>query len=318
MQLLTQVGEATSAATILGAGAALAAASLVTGRWERPLLIAGGAFFVAQGMFSGHHLDLDGMRSGPSLVAHLAHLFAGGLWTASIVALLFDRSREQLLASSRRATLSIAVLFPSALVLTATLAWPWQDAGRDWWVNLLVKSALVGAAFALGAWHHRRVRAGSDIGWASVAAEVAVMATVLAAAATLTQHTPAAVVAQRAAVTAAGSTADEAVGPATYPLSFDDGSTGELELVPRAGNESMWMLTLTGADGKPLAAQTVAVGIANPRAGVEQLAVTLDGMSDHWMGANTIPFAGSWSVAVAVYLDEFTVVNANTTMEIAG
>jgi copper transport protein len=204
------------------------------------------------------------------------------------------------------------------LVLTATLAWPWQDAGRDWWVNLLVKSALVGAAFALGAWHHRRVRAGSDIGWASVVAEVAVMATVLAAAATLTQHTPAAVVAQRAAVTAAGSTADEAVGPATYPLSFDDGSTGELELVPRAGNESMWMLTLTGADGKPLAAQTVAVGIANPRAGVEQLAVTLDGMSDHWMGANTIPFAGSWSVAVAVYLDEFTVVNANTTMEIAG
>ena len=337
LQLITVVGEAASVTAVFASAVAVLSSVISPVRCRRPLLVAAGGLFVAQGMFSGHHLDLVGVAAGPALVAHLAHLFAGGLWTASIVALLFDRSPEQLVAASRRSTVAVAVLFPSALVLSLLLAWPLGDEGSDWFTNLVVKSALVAVAFILGAWHHRRVRGAGRIGLATIAVEVAVMAAVLGAAATLTQHVPGAVEAQRtknaaqmaAVLEAARSTpatpgaSTDGAAPMTVakaqkiPLRFDDGTTGVLELDARSGTPTMWMLTLTDASGSPQAAESVAVTAGNTRAGVESLEVRLDGSASHWMGTNTIPFAGSWTISVAVFIDAFTVTNADATVTFA-
>lgn len=313
-RVITDVGEAASSAATAASGVVLFAAATLTGVWSRRLLVTAGVMFVGQGMFSGHHLDLDGMLAGPALVAHLAHLFAGALWMASVVALLFDRSTEQLRGAARRGSVSIAVLLPSALALSAFLAWPFGADDGAWFMNLVVKSAFVGVALAFGAWHHRRVLANQHVGFGSVAVELMVMAAVLGAAATLTQHVPGAIAQQRAQSTALNQGVVDTASE-SFTVSFDDGSTGVLELVPSAGYPSVWMLTLTDPAGAALPAVDLSVEASNLRGGVEALPVELAGAGDHWMGTNTIPFAGSWQVAIAVYLDQFTVVNAVTTLE---
>lgn len=313
---LSSVGETRSAAAVgAGAVAMLFAAALPRRGAHLAAGVALGGF-VAQGLFSGHHLDFDHGVRIVAMSAHLAHLFAGAVWVSAVISLLFDRSAEQLRQVSRLATIAVAVLFPSAFTLAILLGFPvGTPDGTTWLVNLVIKSAIVGVAFALGALHHRAVLRGGHVGYRTVVAELLVMTAVFGASATLTQYTPPAVAAASTAVTVTEDLPPAELAPVVGTL--DDGSRVTLSFPgPGSAAEGMWMLDLRTMDGAPLAAQTVQATASNPEAGLEDLPVVLEGAAEHWMGMNSLPFPGVWQVSIAVFIDEFTVVNAELLVDV--
>jgi methionine-rich copper-binding protein CopC len=314
---LSSVGETRSAAAVgVGAVAMLFAVAVPRRVAHFAAGVALGGF-VAQGLFSGHHLDFDHGIRIVAMTAHLAHLFAGAVWVSAVISMLFDRSAEQLRQVSRLATIAVAVLFPSAFTLAILLGFPvGTPDGTAWLVNLVFKSAIVGVAFALGAVHHRAVLRGGQIGYRTVVAELLVMTAVFGASATLTQYTPPAIaVASSAPVPAPEELAPADLAPVVGTL--DDGSRVTLSFSGSGGaRDGMWMLDLRTSDGAPLSAQAVQATASNSEAGLEDLPVVLTGAADHWMGTNSLPFPGRWQISIAVFLDEFTVVNAELRVDI--
>jgi copper transport protein len=316
------VGEVRSSIAVgFGAFGVALASIWASERTKNLAVVVGLTGFVAQGLFSGHHLDFENGVAVVATVAHLAHLFAGAVWVSAVIALVFDRSKEQLVQVARRSTVAVIVLFPSAFVLAVLLGLPTGElGGGPWLTNLLVKAALVGIALALGAAHHRSVLRGGGVRLTTLVVELAVMAAVFAASATLTQHTPPAVL-HTVALIERGTDAMKTEAESSHqgdPIdaTFDDGSRVTLH-VPGKGGEAngMWMLDLRSREGGPLDAQTVQATASNQRAGIDVLPLSFAGAGDHWMGINTLPFPGTWKISVDVFLDEFTVISAELIIE---
>jgi hypothetical protein len=181
--------------------------------------------------------------------------------------------------------------------------------GRAWLVNLGIKSGLVIIAFTLGAMHHRKSKRGEEVSHRSVLVEIGVMLAVLGATGSITQYTPPAVAVSRSA------NASEA--PSESKILFKDGSAAVLKgFSTLAGVESSWMLDLTGANGETLEAVSVEVTASNESVGILELPVPLSGSGGHWMGPMTLPVIGSWTLTIAVYIDEFTVSTTTTEIEV--
>ena len=307
------VGEANAALAVL-LGSVLLLIALTPSIWStRARLIfawSSVAAFTSQGVFSGHHLDLIGWRGSLALIAHLTHLFAATIWVASLIALALNRSVEQLRATRVRSTVGVGLLFPASLLLVLMLGVPLDNSdGRAWLVNLGIKSGLVIMAFTLGAMHHRKSKRGEEVSHRSVLVEIGVMLAVLGATGSITQYTPPAVAVSRSA------NASEA--PSESKILFKDGSAAVLKgFSTLAGVESSWMLDLTGANGETLEAVSVEVTASNESVGILELPVPLSGSGGHWMGPMTLPVIGSWTLTIAVYIDEFTVSTTTTEIEV--
>lgn len=140
--------------------------------------------------FDGHTIT-EGSRLVHAVV-NVVHVLAGGIWFGGVVGLLVVGTVRRRAGSvgplvvrfSRVATVALGVVFVAGVAMAVMiLDDPGDLTGTDWGRRLLVKTAAVGAAALLGAYHHLVVAPRSSTGDAAVehtarrtiAAEVAVL-----------------------------------------------------------------------------------------------------------------------------------------------
>ena len=318
-----QMGGARATLAVGVTGALVALAAYATDRISRVLSVAAVCSFAAQMVFSGHQLDLQGSARVIAVFSGVAHLVGAMCWIAAVFALFLKPDATQAARTRRIATVSIGVLLVGAGVLTVSLALPLSNSnGLRWLVLLGVKIGFVLVALALGALNHRRLAparvAEMDGGKLRrvLVAELGVMMAIMATTGVLVQSLPP-TIAERADHRSITAQSSDTNGTTTV-LSFDDGSTGRFEAAPtRAGQPSMWMLTITAADGSPVAAREVRIIASNTALGIEGVDVSLAGGNGHFMGEGKVPVAGTWRLHIEALLDEFTMIQGETTMEVS-
>ena len=349
-------GEAKAALAVAISGLVLAAGSLVSSATRRApyavmLGIALGAFG-AQGLFSGHHLDLSGTIAAIALASHIIHLVAASVWVAAVGALGLRNGAEQARSTRKLATLAVASLAVSSIVLAGSLLLPYHAGDSVWTVNLAVKVTLVGVAALLGALNHRRLtpltsntNSTEGSGHAEllarvrrfVIAEIFVLFLVMGATGALTTHRPPALQGSTSIAghttsdtstadastsgtsTADASTADKAMTHAdqqSIALTFDDGRTGKLSMsTTTAGARGHWMLVMDQTDGAFLENAPATVEASLPAAGITGVITELSGTKGSYMGEGTFSTSGTWKLTVTFLADEFTQVIAYTTID---
>lgn len=302
---LFRVGEARAAAMM-----GIAAALLMVSKRHALLLPAAIGAFAAQGLFSGHH------RVDPAaqvlLLAHPLHLAGAALWSAALLGMLRAPSSATLTSKARHATIAVTILTPAVVVLAAATLLPLSTPGRWEW-TVIGKTALTAAALALGWMNHRAIRrapAGSATVRRRVAAEVALLVCVAVASASIATATPA-------------TAPDRDVAPSTAPqtqaqtleLTFDDGSTGRLELAglaPTGRASAMLFYTPSTAT----AAEAATFSLASADAGVAGLTGSFLPMGDHLHGMFDLAGPGQYTATITVTVDTFTNVSATASFTV--
>lgn len=207
----THLGQAWTLMTFAWLGVlALIVAAWTTPRRREPLLAGAGvlALAIAFGLSWASH---PAARGTLALLADYAHLVAAALWVGGLVALVIlagsarglrssareELARTSILRFSRLALPTVAVVAVAGVVLMVRdLRVPSELLSSGYGVTLAVKSAVVLAALALGAYHRRvvvpRLMAGAPVAGMrrTLALELGLLAAVLGLAAILSQTAP--------------------------------------------------------------------------------------------------------------------------------
>jgi copper transport protein len=207
----THLGQAWTATTFAWLGVlTLLIAAWVTPRRREPLLAAAGlsALGIAFGISWASHPASRGVLA---LLADYLHLLAAALWVGGLVAVailavathpLSQAAREAMLRSTLLGLSRIAVPFVALVGLAGIylalreLPTPSALLTSSYGVWLLVKTAVVGGAVALGGYHRRfvvpRIAAGASVARIrrTLALEVGLLAVALVLAAILSQTAP--------------------------------------------------------------------------------------------------------------------------------
>lgn len=329
------IGESKAAAAVAIAGLGVFVAGLR--RKSGSITATGGiAFalmaFAAQSFLSGHQLDLSGIQQALAVSAHMFHLLAVVTWCAAVLGLFLEPTVAQARTTRRLATGAVVTLVLAGPVLSLMLVQPNTfSLGRLWLLVLVAKLSLVVVALILGALNHRRLDADRLEGMTDgevrsklrrlVGIEVVVLLLVAFSSALLTQSRPPAVIKPMPSFTKV-STAD--VSPAqtdaktfAQSLVLDGGLTGDLSVTtPAAGRSSAWMLTVKDQAGKPVELLSSHIEASLPSTGVDGVVIDLEGAGGHVMANASLPLPGLWTLKVFVQLDEFTVLEIDTKMEL--
>jgi copper transport protein len=238
----TRFGRVTESAAIVAlVGAAAALASIAV----RPLshaVSALGVVELAAPTLSGHALDPRRLRALVAL-ADFAHVAAASFWIGGLVLFVLGRSPRARARFPSLAVVAVA-LVGAAAIPRAIAAFPSLDDVVDTGYGraLLVKTGLLAAVLAL-AWLNRR-----RLARLGLAAELALLATVVGAAAVLTDLRPPA----RASAAAAAATPRRPSPPPADALVLaaeDDDVAVGLAASPR-GRRVAVRVTALGPDGK--------------------------------------------------------------------
>ena len=189
---------------------ALIVAAWTTPRRREPLLAGAGvlALAIAFGLSWASH---PAARGTLTLIADYAHLVTAALWVGGLVAVVIlaasarglsgsardELARTSILRFSRLALPTVAVVAVAGVVLMVRdLRVPSELLTSGYGVTLVVKSAVVLAALALGAYHRRvvvaRLIAGAPVATMrrTLALELGLLVAVLGLAAILSQTAP--------------------------------------------------------------------------------------------------------------------------------
>jgi methionine-rich copper-binding protein CopC len=308
------------AALLVVASALVLCVPLVKQR--RVLPFAGLFLFASQGLSSGHHLLFSKNNLVQALItsAHVAHLVGASLWVASLAALLLDKSEISLVAARKRASIAVLCLVPSVLVLALSSLFVVTRVGR-WEVTLLLKVLVTTIALILGATNHLRTKntvTSTKSVRRFVVAELALLLIVGSLTASIASSSPSHEV--RNGMGHSSEVSQTKNQRHTSKLVFDDGRGGSFEVSHSAlPGQATLMLFLNDEQGVQLTSTSsvsqAEITFSNEDASVSGLSTPLTPMGNHVMGFIKIPFEGVWDVKIAVVIDEFSSITANTEID---
>ena len=308
------------AALLVAASALVLCVPLV--RQRRVLPFAGLFLFASQGFWSGHHLLFSKNNLVQALItsAHAAHLVGASLWVASLAALLLDKSEVSLVAARKRASIAVLCLVPSVLVLALSSLFVVTRVGR-WEATLLLKVLVTTIALILGVTNHLRTK-NTVISTKSVrrfvVAELALLLIVGSLTASIASSSPSHEV--RKGMGHSSEVSQTKNQGHTSKLVFDDGRGGSLEVSHGAlPGQATIMLFIDDEQGVQLTStksvSQAEITLSNKDNNVSGLSTPLTPMGNHVMGFIKIPFDGVWDVKVALVIDEFSSITANTEID---
>jgi len=278
--------------------------------------------FASQGFSSGHHLLFSKNSLVQALItsAHAAHLVGASLWVASLTALLLDKSEAALVAARKRASIAVLCLVPAVLVLAFASLFFVTRVGR-WEVTLLLKVLVTTIALSLGATNHLRTKNTTTTTKPVrrfVVAELALLLIVGSLTASIASSSPSHEA--RKDIGHSSEVSQTKNLRHTSKLVFDDGRNGSLEVSHGAlPGQATVMLFLDDEQGVPLTSTSsvsqAEITLSNKDNNVSGLSAPLTPMGNHVMGFIKIPFEGVWDVKVAVVIDEFSSITANTEID---
>lgn len=308
-------------ALLVAASALVLCVPLVKQR--RVLPFVGLFLFASQGFSSGHHLLFSKNSLVQALItsSHVAHLVGASLWVASLAALLLDKSEVSLVAARKRASIAVLCLVPAVLVLAFSSLFFVTRVGR-WEVTLLLKVLVTTIALILGATNHLRTK--NTVTTTKpvrrfVVAELALLLIVGSLTASIASSSPSHEA--RKDIGHSSEVSQTKNLRHTSKLVFDDGRNGSLEVSHGAlPGQATVMLFLDDEQGVPLTSTSsvsqAEITLSNKDNNVSGLSAPLTPMGNHVMGFIKIPFEGVWAVKVAVVIDEFSSITANTTIDL--
>ncbi|WP_051340587.1 FixH family protein [Azospirillum halopraeferens] len=302
---------ARSLAVTLAGLAAIAAGAIRPDRAAAAL--AGGAgLCVAAFAMTGHAASAP--PAWAAVPAILLHTAAAAFWVGALPPLAMALARLPADAAvvgrfSALAVGAVGVLVAAGAALTvmqagAIAAFPGTGYGGVW----LVKVGLVAVLLTLAVLNRvvltprltRPPGAGAGALRRSIAAELALVAGILAATGWLTQTEP--------------PRATEAAAPAGVALTATaQGVTAAVRMHPGRVGPNRLGVTLTDAAGVPVDAAAVDAALSLPEAGVEPLARPLDRQEAGGYTADlTLPLPGTWSLRLDVRIGDFDLVILRT------
>ena len=280
--------------------------------YRNPFIVGTFFLFVAQGLFSGHHLTVVGVGKGLALLSHLIHLAAGALWLGALLYLLFSYNLDTLKTVSRVATFSVYTLVPSSLILTLSLFD--FTFSSIWNKALLVKILLVSIVLLIGFYHNRLVSKKKEIKKGSLIVEIVFFFFIFAFASVLGSSTPSKL--QESYSRDASYTSNKNALSVNERVLLDDSSYLTLEIDGVLGEDSSVMVTSYNPDGSRRELESLSLSFSESDG--SQSEVELNGSGSHFMGKHFFSVAGKYQGFVVAVVDGFTVVNGVINLEIKG
>ncbi|MDR3533320.1 MAG: copper resistance protein CopC [Rhodopila sp.] len=297
-----------SSAIITIAGVAMLAVGVVRG--EQPVVVGGTVLALAGFALTGHVATAQPRwLTVPALIVHVG---LAAFWVGALVPLYRRLGAETAAVAApivaRFAGLAL-MLVPCLIAAGLTIATiqvgtPAALTGTAYGRRLLTKLGLVAALLSFAALNKTRLTprlGGGDAGAArllraAIGAEIALVAGVLAATASLGQVTP-----PRALAEAAHPAADIAI-------SARAGSrTALIKVVPGRRGDNRLAVTLLNPDGTPAAARGVSVWLSNPDLGIEasEREMTREAAGRFVIERLPLPIAGNWTVEIDALVTDF-------------
>jgi len=244
------------------------------------------------------------------------HLFAAAFWFAALRplghganTLEAQEAGELLEQFSGRAIWVVGLLVISGVVIS----WVQVQSvaaflNTDYGVRLLIKVALVVVIIGLAVLNKQKLTGrilAADKGAAetlrkSIRGEYVLMLLIMAAAVSLTLPSP------PRALAALGNATGASSAGFTAEMSKGDVNVS-VEVTPARTGENMIMLSFTGADGKPMAMQTVRISLSLPAAALDGLEREGEAMMPgmyHFM-LNDLIIPGDWELRIDAFVDDF-------------
>ncbi|MFM7087968.1 MAG: copper resistance protein CopC [Candidatus Paceibacterota bacterium] len=311
LEAFSNVGELWSTLALMLSALALSVASVI-GKYSgsnKSFITLSYCLFVAQGLFSGHHLLVSGVVKGLALISHLTHLAAGAAWLGALIYLALDVSKERLVITSKVSTISVYTLLPSSIILSLSL---FDFKLNDiWGYTLLVKVFFVFLALFFGYIHHTRVRKLQVVRKRSLLIEISFFIFIFAAASTLGSNVPGKF--KSSYLTTEQLTTGDAMS-LRDEVELDNGAYLEFSIDGVVGSLSTIMFDAYQNDGSLLTLDSLSIELTNS-SGVKT-AVALSGAGSHYMGNYTFPANDIYDVSVVAVVDGFTVLNGASSVKI--
>ena len=272
--------------------------------------------FSFQALFQGHVLDLKEHRS-LGIISLIIHLAASQVWMASVIALAMIPTLEMYRVTRKRATVAISFLAVSGSIVSYLLLEPYDfKKGGSWQSIFIIKIVLLLLALLIGFMHHyfskiKFENESKSKPKKSIYTEIGIMVLVIFTTSWLVSFSPPVI---KNNLTVNKTQAEKA---REIDLVFDDGSKGRMELAPiKPGVPASIMVTFTRPDGVFIPAREIEIFASNNKLNILDIKSTLNGEMNHYMGKFTIPTKGSWSVRVQVMVDDFTMMQSRTEIEV--
>ena len=148
-----------------------------------PLII----LFSLTGLFSGHHLTVDKLRT-LATITHILHLSAVALWVSAVLSALMSKEEKIIKKASKISVIAVSMLLPTAIAQLYILATPFEL--NKWAYLFAIKLILIVAALVLGLRNNILLRRSDSVGRVSIKVESIILLLVFIISSIITQNPP--------------------------------------------------------------------------------------------------------------------------------